>query len=492
MKKWIILWITIVFSGLIFWSCSDDNPSEPEKDTTAPTVNILYPANNAEFQEGTTIILKADAIDNESVTKVEFYIDGEIEGSVDSLPYQISWMTTGKVGYHSIMGKAYDSSDNKGSSSVISVKINVNDAPVINSLTAEPATVLQGGTSVLTCSADDMNGDSLTYIWSASAGILSGTGSIRTWTAPDILDTYTIICTVNDGILSDTDTVSVIVADAPAGFVHISGGTFTMGDNFSEGFSNELPLHTVTLSEYYIGTTEVTQAEWTDVMGSNPASGYGVGDTYPVYYVSWYSIIKYCNLRSMNEGLTPCYTINNSTDPADWGAVPNNYDAVWDAVVCNWSAKGYRLPKEAEWEYAARGGLSGQRFPNGATISHSTNGDTQANYYASTSYTYDVSPTTGYHPQYNGKSSPVGSFPANGYGISDLAGNLFEWCWDFNGSYISDSQTDPTGPETGTLYRIIRGGGLNGYATSCRVAYRATDAASTSQFYYGFRLSRTP
>ncbi|HXK49598.1 MAG TPA: SUMF1/EgtB/PvdO family nonheme iron enzyme [Clostridiales bacterium] len=280
----------------------------------------------------------------------------------------------------------------------------------------------------------------------------------------------------------------------PEGFVFVQGGTFTMGDHFTEGYSYELPLHSVTVSDFYMGATEVTQAEWSAYMPAENWSSYGMGDTYPAYYVSWYEIIKYCNLRSMNEGLTPCYTISSSTDPVDWGTVPTSTNTTWDAAVCNWSANGYRLPTEAEWEYAARGGLSGQRFPNGATISHSTNGDTQANYKADpNSCSYDVSPTTGYHPDYNVTASPVGSFPANGYGLYDMSGNLFEWCWDWHGStYYSSSPSDnPTGPTTGS-YRVVRGGGWNYYANYCRVANRGSLYPYYSYFSFGFRLSRTP
>jgi formylglycine-generating enzyme required for sulfatase activity len=277
--------------------------------------------------------------------------------------------------------------------------------------------------------------------------------------------------------------------------VLIPAGTYMRGDHFGEGWSGELPVHQVTLNSFYMGATEVTQKEWSDIMGSNPASGYGVGDNYPVYNVSWYSMIKYCNLRSMAEGLNPAYTINSSTNPADWGTVPTSSNATWDAVICNFSANGYRLPTEAEWEYAARGGLEGQRFPNGATISHSTNGDTQANYYASTSsYSYDVSPTEGYHPDYNGTSSPVGIFPPNGYGLYDMSGNLWEWCWDWWHYYTTDAQVNPTGPDMPTdgSYRVLRGGSWDSNASYCRVSRRDYAYPPGSYGGVGFRIVRTP
>jgi len=267
-----------------------------------------------------------------------------------------------------------------------------------------------------------------------------------------------------------------------------------MGDHFNEGSSAELPVHSVTISAFYMGKYEVTQQEWLTTIGINPASGYGVGGNYPVYNVSWYEIIKYCNLRSIAESLSPVYTINNSTDPADWGDVPTSSNATWNAAICNWSVNGYRLPTEAEWEYAARGGLSGQRFPNGTTISHSTNGDTQATYNAQPSIlSYDVSPTTGYHPVYGESSSQVGSFNSNGYGLCDMTGNLWELCWDWSSStyYSSSPSNNPTGPASGS-YRIKRGGGWINGASYCRVARRNNYDPFRYLFYLGFRLARTP
>jgi formylglycine-generating enzyme required for sulfatase activity len=284
--------------------------------------------------------------------------------------------------------------------------------------------------------------------------------------------------------------VTTELVSEPDRFVLIPGGKFQMGDSFSEGSPAERPVHSVTLNSFYMGKYEVTQSEWSQYMPAEDWSSWGTGDNYPAYYVRWYELIKYCNLRSMAEGLTPVYTINSSTNPADWG----DYYYDWDAPICNWRANGYRLPSEAEWEYAARGGLSGQRFPNGATISHSTNGDTQANYNAAPgSYTYDVSPTTGCHPSYGTSSAPVGSFPPNGYGLYDMAGNLWEWCWDwYSSSYYSSSpSSNPTGPKTGSD-RVRRGGDRGLYAPYCRVAFRLSSYPDVSGNGIGFRLARTP
>ena len=275
------------------------------------------------------------------------------------------------------------------------------------------------------------------------------------------------------------------VGDAPVGFALIPAGAFSMGDSFGEGDSDERPVRQVQVSGFYLGKTEVTKGEWDAVRTWAAGRGYadlsqgaGKAANHPVTDVSWWDAVKWCNARSEKEGLVPCYAVGGS--PMRTGTT---------VPTVSWTAKGYRLPTEAEWEKAARGGLSGKRFPWGDTIRHS-----QANYYSSSDDAYDVSPTEGYHPSYEvgdePYTSPAGSFPANGYGLQDMAGNVWEWCWDLYETYASGAQTDPRGAASGSD-RVFRGGSWNSNAIYCRAAYRSNPAPAYQYYFLGFRVLRS-
>jgi formylglycine-generating enzyme len=275
--------------------------------------------------------------------------------------------------------------------------------------------------------------------------------------------------------------------DAPTneGMALIPAGSFTMGRTSGDTDSNAPPV-TVNVSEFYMAKHEVTKALWDKVRTWGLANGYtdlaagaGKAANHPVQSISWFDVVKWCNARSEKEGLTPVYTVS--------GAVMKTGT---NAPEANWSANGYRLPTEAEWEKAARGGVSGKRFPSGDTISHG-----QANYYSLDGYSYDVSPTQYYHPTYATGSfpftSPVGSFAANGYGLYDMQGNVFQWCWDWYGasSYV-DGATDPRGSESGSD-RVIRGGSWASNASICRAAHRSEFSPLSSLYLVGFRFARS-
>jgi formylglycine-generating enzyme required for sulfatase activity len=380
-----------------------------------------------------------------------------------------------------------------------------NSAPTISDIAAQTITA-GNNTGALAFTVGDAQtaAGSLTVSGSSSNTTLvpnanivfGGSGANRTVTvtpASSQTGTATITVTVSDGSLSASDTFLLTVnSAAPTGFALIPQGAFTMGDSL-DGLS-DAPTRTVTLDAFYMGKYEVTKAEWDEVRTWGLSNGYtdlaagsGKASNHPVHSITWYMMVKWCNARSQKEGLTPAYYTNDAqTTIYKTGSVN-----VTNAQV-KWSASGYRLPTEAEWEKAARGGLSGKRFPWGDTISHS-----QANYYASSSFSYDSSGSVNnYHPTYATGSmpytSPVGAFAANGYGLFDMTGNVWEWCWDWYGTYAAGSQTNPRGTTSGT-YRVFRGGSWGGIADYSRVADRNFyDPAGTDyDFVIGFRVLRS-
>lgn len=236
----------------------------------------------------------------------------------------------------------------------------------------------------------------------------------------------------------------------------VQGGTFTMGRTIGTGFADELPTHPVTVGSFYIGKHEVKQSEWYAIMGNNPSTFTGNNDR-PVEEVNFYSVLVYCNKRSIAEGLSPVYSISGSTNPNTWGTIPTTNNATWNAATCNWTANGYRLPTEAEWEYAARGGTNNPDF------------------------LYSGSDTIGLVAWYDANASntthPVEQKSDNAFGLFDMSGNVQEWVWDWYGeNYYSTLSTttatnNPTGPATGTVH-VMRGGSWNRPAADSRVAFR--------------------
>lgn len=272
-------------------------------------------------------------------------------------------------------------------------------------------------------------------------------------------------------------------------FVLIPAGNFTMGRTIGD-LDGDRPPVSVYVSDFYMAKCEVTKALWDKVRTWGLANGYsdlptggGKAVNHPVHSNWWHEVVKWCNARSEKDGLTPCYTVSGVTYKIG--------DS--DTVTCNRSASGYRLPTEAEWEKAARGGWSGLLFPWGDTISHS-----QANYESTNSFP-NTGSTYGYHPNYNDGvfpyTSPVGSFTANSYGLHDMAGNVSEWCWDwYSASYYTSGTSDPRGPASGTN-RVIRGGNWKSRASECLIYGRnyffPSEMDSLRSNREGFRLARS-
>ena len=318
-------------------------------------------------------------------------------------------------------------------------------------------------------------------------GVETGTCShnpTHTTTRPKAIDPnahdWGIWENLSNGVLTRICSHNSSHTEASNEMVFVPGGTFQLGKDLGTAATGDVtPVSNVTLSGFYIGKYEVTQSQWQAVMGATiqelqtaadyGSTNYGRGDSYPVYCVSSYDAIVFCNKLSIAEGLTPAYRISNSTNPDDWGTVPTYSNATWDAATVDSNANGYRLPTEAQWEYAAKGGNTGGTF----TYAGSDNPDEVA--------------------WYNGNSGSaahaVGTKAPNGLGLYDMSGNVREWCWDWIGDYTSEDKTDPTGASSGSS-RVIRGGNWNNSAEIVRSAYRSYVNPNYRYFNFGFRLLR--
>lgn len=255
--------------------------------------------------------------------------------------------------------------------------------------------------------------------------------------------------------------------ETPEGFVLITGGSFRMGSPDTEAWRSADEIqHEVTVSDFYISPYEVTQEEYEAVMGENPS--YFKGGKLPVESISWLEAVTYCNSLSEQEGRTPVYTIEGS-------------NVSWDR-----SADGYRLPTEAEWEYACRAGTE-TPFNTRTSISAE-----EANYWGDYPYMIEEN----YFDQENLEIKPgvyrqttveVDSFSPNEWGLYNMHGNVGEWVWDYYGDYSMEAQTDPVGAESGTR-RVYRGGGWNDFAKNVRSAYRAALPQENGNYNLGLRL----
>ena len=261
--------------------------------------------------------------------------------------------------------------------------------------------------------------------------------------------------------------------------IQISGGTFRMGS--ARGLPIERPTHQVTVNSFEIASTEITQKFYKEVMEENPSLF--KNEYFPVLNVSWYDALVFCNQLSIYEGLTPCYSVDGKTNPSEWGYKPHENGYLTGKIECDFSAEGYRLPTEAEWEYAALGGAEPDQF-----------------YFGGTNNLDSVGWFGGNSKSDSGAALPheVALKNANGYGLYDMNGNVSEWCWDIYGKYSKTAQTNPLGAKEGGNKkkdkpdkRVHRGGSFGLIETLCSNTSRAEKDPHFTDSKRGFRIVRT-
>lgn len=295
--------------------------------------------------------------------------------------------------------------------------------------------------------------------------------------------------------------VNASVSYIPEGFVAVTGATVSGAISGSSVF---ISGRTITIPDMYVCDHEVTQEEYetycrygTNTDGNNvaPRAPYGIGEDYPAYYVNWYDAIVYCNLRSMAENVTPAYAINGETDPSKWTDIvstttnnvtkycgPPTSNTTWDSVTCDFTASGYRLPREAEWEYIARGGNDG--IPSKQYAFSGSDTIDEVAWYSDNAYKVGVNSSDyGTHK--------VKTKAANTLGIYDMTGNVYEWCYDWWGHPLP-ADTGVSGPSSGSV-RITRSSSWQNGISSSTVAERQYSYSypRSRDYYTGFRIVRT-
>ena len=265
-----------------------------------------------------------------------------------------------------------------------------------------------------------------------------------------------------------------IVASIEDDMVAVEGSTFSMGSFGNE--TNETPVHEVSVNDFYMLSTEVTQSQYKAIMGVNYSRFRG--QDRPVEEVSWYDAVVFCNKLSILAGYEPVYSLEGSTNPDEWGDIPridasDSDKARWNSIEWDDEADGFRLPTEAEWEFAAKGGVEAEK----ETLYSGSDVITDVAWNADTP---------------DGETHNVAGKEPNALGLYDMTGNVWEWVWDWYGNYHTVDNVNPKGASADVTGRKMRrGGSIKSDAVFCRNANRASSVPELRGVDLGFRIVRS-
>ena len=443
---------------------SKGNSGTPVKGTVAtPAFSVA----SGEVDSGTSVTISCAT----EGAKIYYTTDGS-EPTASGTEYTAAISVTPPMTLKAIAVKS-----GMNNSAVASVSYTIKGTVATPEFSVESGAVDSGTEVTITCGTEGAN------IYYTTDGTEPTAESTEYTDAISITEAVTLkAIAVKDGMNNSavaSASYTISSGNIPEGFVEVKGTTITGSESWTPTSDVFVSGRSITISDMYVCDHEVTQAEYEKYCkygSSSPSSDYGYGDNYPAYYVSWYDAIVYCNLRSIDEGLTPAYKIGEETDPRKWSGIvgdsengycgPSSSNSTWDALTYDKEADGYRLPTEAEWEWLARGGEN---------------------------YTYAGSNTVDdvawYTTNTNDKGSrEVKTKQANGYGLYDMSGNVYEWCYDWYGSV--NSSTADTGASSGS-FRVLRGGSWGYLASLCAVSYRDSSGPGNRYGVFGFRVVRS-
>ncbi len=457
MKKLVNSLLLLLVFSLLYWSCGNNSNPLNSIPSDKPTAEIISPINNSDVSDSTVIEVKTS--DDKGITHVQIFVDNVLAANIINAPYRFVWNTQSlpDSSAHTIYARVFDTDSNMVATKLISViskvlaPTNLNVLQITNNtvmLTWDDNSRIESGFEI----EQQISDGSFMKVSSVGASVTRDTifnlvdGLVYTYRVRAVSKSKSSVYTAE---------ITVIVGPNSPNMSLVQGGIFTMGDSVYAS-----PMHAVTVNSFFISKTEVTQKQYKAIMESNPSNFSVVGENAPVEGITWFDCISYCNKLSVIDGKTPCYSIGGNTNPSDWMS---------GIVDCDFKANGYRLPTEAEWEFAAKGGEK--------SLGYTYCGDNA------------IDDAAWYLSNSGNTTHRVSTKIANELGLYDMSGNVWEWCWDWYGNYSSTVQSNPIGIPGGS-YRVLRGGSyFCSYAFNCLPVFRADSDPDNKYYDVGFRVA---